>query len=38
MLLAGVSEEDIRGRWKTDLENFKIIRKKYLLYSDIEHK
>jgi len=31
---AGMSEEDIRRSWESDLENFKAIRKNYLLYSD----
>lgn len=30
----GVSEEDIRKTWKPDLDAFKKIRKKYLLYKD----
>lgn len=29
---AGVSEKDIRDSWKKDLENFKTMRKAYLLY------
>jgi uncharacterized protein YbbC (DUF1343 family) len=29
-----VSEEEIRNSWKVDLENFKIIRAKYLIYKD----
>ncbi len=29
-----VSENSIRDTWKTDLEHFKKIRKKYLLYTD----
>lgn len=29
-----VSENDIRKTWKTDLDQFKKIRKKYLLYND----
>lgn len=32
----GVSEDDIRKSWKDDIEKFKKIRKKYLLYSDFE--
>jgi uncharacterized protein YbbC (DUF1343 family) len=27
-----VSEEDIRNSWKNGLEEFKLIRSKYLLY------
>ncbi len=32
----GVSEDDIRKSWKPQLDNFKKIRKKYLLYKDFE--
>ena len=32
----GVSESDIRKSWKPALDNFKKIRKKYLLYKDFE--
>lgn len=32
----GVSESEIRKSWQPDLENFKQIRKKYLLYKDFE--
>jgi len=31
-----VSEKDIRASWKNDLEAFKLVRKKYLIYSDFE--
>ena len=30
----GVSEEEIRASWQADLEKYKVIRKKYLLYPD----
>lgn len=30
----GVSEADIRASWKEDLDAFKVIRAKYLLYPD----
>jgi uncharacterized protein YbbC (DUF1343 family) len=30
----GVSEVDIRASWQADLERYKTIRKKYLLYPD----
>jgi uncharacterized protein YbbC (DUF1343 family) len=30
----GMSEGEIRSYWKKDLEKFKIVRKKYLLYRD----
>lgn len=33
---AGLSEDEIRETWKKDLEEFKKIRKKYLLYDDFE--
>lgn len=33
---AGLSEDEIRETWKKDLEAFKKIRKKYLLYDDFE--
>ena len=29
---SGMSEEDIRATWKDDLEAFKAIRAKYLIY------
>ncbi|MBQ2077100.1 MAG: DUF1343 domain-containing protein, partial [Bacteroidales bacterium] len=29
----GVSEEEIRSSWSKDLERFKEIRSKYLIYS-----
>ncbi len=32
----GKSEEEIRLSWQKDLANFKLIRKKYLLYKDFE--
>lgn len=31
---AGMSEEGIRKSWQADLDAFKVIRKKYLLYTD----
>lgn len=33
-IISGVSEEEIRQSWQEDLENFKSIRKKYLLYPE----
>jgi uncharacterized protein YbbC (DUF1343 family) len=33
-IIAGVSEEDIRKSWEPELQKFKDIRKKYLLYPD----
>lgn len=32
----GVSEKDIRKSWEPQLNSFKEIRKKYLLYKDFE--
>ena len=32
----GIAEEAIRQSWKKDIENFKLIRKQYLLYKDFE--
>lgn len=32
----GLSEEDIRSSWQPQLQKFKAIRKKYLLYPDFE--
>lgn len=33
-ILGGKSEEEIRARWKADLEAYKRMREKYLLYSE----
>lgn len=33
-IIEGKSEEDIRATWQDDLNKFKSIRKKYLLYND----
>ncbi len=33
-LAAGVSEEEIRASWQSELSEYKIMRKKYLLYQD----
>ncbi len=35
-VIAGVSEDDIHLSWKADIEKFKKIRKKYILYPDFE--
>jgi len=35
-IIAGKTAEDIRTSWKKDLDTFKKIRKKYLLYPDFE--
>lgn len=31
-IIAGVTEQQIRASWKNDLDKYKVIRKKYLLY------
>ena len=35
-IIARLSEDEIRNSWQKDIEKFKIIRKKYLLYPDFE--
>lgn len=35
-ILQNISENEIRKSWQKDIEKFKIIRKKYLLYPDFE--
>ncbi len=35
-IISGMSEEEIRKSWKKDLDTYKKIRKKYLLYPDFE--
>lgn len=35
-IIAGLTEEEIRKTWQDDLESFKILRKKYLIYKDFE--
>jgi uncharacterized protein YbbC (DUF1343 family) len=35
-ILEGKSTENIRQSWQTELTAFKVIRKKYLLYKDVE--
>ncbi|MCF8367349.1 MAG: DUF1343 domain-containing protein [Bacteroidales bacterium] len=35
-IISGLNEEQIRESWQPKLENFKKIRKKYLLYPDFE--
>ncbi|MCD6065901.1 MAG: hypothetical protein K0S33_727 [Bacteroidetes bacterium] len=32
----GKTEEEIRKSWKADIDKFKLVRKKYLLYKDFE--
>ncbi|MBK7761831.1 MAG: DUF1343 domain-containing protein [Bacteroidetes bacterium] len=35
-IIAGVSENEIRKSWEPALSEFKLVRKKYLLYNDFE--
>jgi uncharacterized protein YbbC (DUF1343 family) len=35
-IISGKSEEAIRTSWKAGIDQFKLIRKKYLLYPDFE--
>jgi uncharacterized protein YbbC (DUF1343 family) len=35
-IIEGAPEEEIRKSWQNDLQEFKKIRKKYLLYEDFE--
>ena len=35
-IISGIPEEEIRKSWEKDIQTFKIIRKKYLLYKDFE--
>jgi uncharacterized protein YbbC (DUF1343 family) len=35
-IISGASEKEIRASWKKDIDVFKAIRKKYLLYTDFE--
>jgi len=35
-IISGISEDVIRATWKPGIDNFKAIRKKYLLYPDFE--
>ncbi len=34
MIVAGASVAEIRSRWQSDLEDYKILRRKYLLYEE----
>lgn len=36
LIIAGKSTDEIRSQWRDELETFKTIRKKYLLYPDFE--
>ena len=35
-IIGGISDEEIHKSWKSDIDKFKNIRKKYLLYPDFE--
>ena len=37
-ILQGKTEQQIRSDWKKDLEKYKTMRKKYLLYTDYPEK
>lgn len=37
-ILQGKTEQQIRSVWKEDLEKYKTMRKKYLLYTDYPEK
>ena len=34
MIMEGKSDSEIRARWQTDVEQFKVLRRKYLLYAE----
>ena len=34
MIIAGASAEEIEARWADDVEQFKALRRRYLLYSE----
>ena len=34
MIIEGKSASEIRARWQTDVEQFKVLRRKYLLYAE----
>ena len=34
MIMEGKSAREIRARWQTDVEQFKVLRRKYLLYAE----
>ena len=34
MIIAGHSAAEIRERWQEDVEKFKVLRRKYLLYEE----
>jgi uncharacterized protein YbbC (DUF1343 family) len=34
MILAGKSASEIRAMWQKDVEQFKVLRRKYLLYKE----
>ena len=34
MIIEGKSADEIRARWQPDVEQFKLLRRKYLLYEE----
>ena len=34
MIIAGNTADEIRARWQKDVEEFKVLRRKYLLYEE----
>ena len=34
MIIAGNTADEIRARWQKDVEDFKVLRRKYLLYEE----
>ena len=34
MIIEGKSAEEIRAKWQGDVEKFKVLRRKYLLYEE----
>ena len=37
MIIDGKTEAEIRDSWKPGIERFIVMRKTYLIYSDIDH-
>ena len=34
MIIEGCSADEIRAKWQGDVEKFKVLRRKYLLYKE----
>lgn len=34
MIIEGYSSEEIKARWKQEVEEYKVLRRKYLLYNE----